>query len=401
MFIPLRTDRPPRRHPLVTEGLIALNLLVYLAGLVGQFSGIYAIESFIDFGHLDPRNFHGWQLITSVFMHDPTGLGHIAFNMLFLWVFGAPVEDRLGRIGFLGFYLIGGAVAGVAHMMIDSSPVIGASGAIAAVTGAFLALFPRSHVVVLFLIGFGIWHVPSLWFIGLDFVVDLLRQAGHLFGAGGDNVAYMAHIAGYVYGFALAFVLLAAGIVKRGEFDIFFLFTQARRRAAFRAASQPNVGGLWESASADTGRKLTESKVAREAAIDERLVDARMEINRLAAAGDLAAAAIRYKQLLDESPSAVFGEQRQLELANQLYAQQDFAQAAAAYELFVSRFAKSAKAAEVRLMLGLLYTRQLKQPNRAREVIDAAKPHLHQSNQLALADELLAELQEIAPGARP
>src|SRR5262245_25586826 len=193
MFIPIRTDREPRRRPLVTEGLIVINLVVYLIGLIGQASGAFSMEAFIDGGAFDPRHVRWWQIVTSMFMHDPGSIWHLAFNMLFLWVFGAPVEDRLGRVGFLSFYLTGGAVAALAHGMISSSPVIGASGAIAAVSGAFLALFPRSRIIVLFLLGFALFAVPSLWLIGLYFVVDVLRQAWQLLGAHGSDVAYMAH----------------------------------------------------------------------------------------------------------------------------------------------------------------------------------------------------------------
>ena len=152
MFIPLRTDRPPKRRPLVTEALIIINLVIYLCGAAGAFLGWFENPAALtDFGHFDPGAFKWWQLFTYQFLHDPHGIWHIAFNMLFLWVFGAAVEDRLGRIGFLGFYLTGGIVAALAHAMTDPSPVIGASGAIAGVTGAFLALFPRSRIQVLFI----------------------------------------------------------------------------------------------------------------------------------------------------------------------------------------------------------------------------------------------------------
>src|SRR5690606_35452158 len=101
MFIPIRTDRPPRRTPIVTEGLIALNLLVYLTGLVGQAFGAFDLRTMTQWMWFHPQDFRVWQLFTSMFMHDPSQIGHLAFNMLFLWVFGAPVEDRLGRLGFL------------------------------------------------------------------------------------------------------------------------------------------------------------------------------------------------------------------------------------------------------------------------------------------------------------
>jgi membrane associated rhomboid family serine protease len=202
MFIPLRTDRPPKRRPLVTQSLILVNLAVYLVGAAGFYFDLFENpQALVDFGHFDPQEFKAWQLVSYQFLHDPHGILHIAFNMLFLWVFGAAVEDRLGRVGFLGFYLTGGIVAALAHAMIKpSDPVIGASGSIAGVTGAFLALFPRSRIqVLIFFFIVGVISIPSLWFIGIYITVDVLRQLFDFLGRGGRNVAYMAHLAGYVY----------------------------------------------------------------------------------------------------------------------------------------------------------------------------------------------------------
>ena len=118
-----------------------------------------------------------------VFAYDPDGILHLLFNMLFLWVFGRAVEDRLGHVGFLAFYLVGGIIAGWAHSLVDRHPVIGASGSIAGVTGAFLALFPRSRVQVLFFIS--LISVPSLLFILLYVAIDLLNtMAGGVAGPG-------------------------------------------------------------------------------------------------------------------------------------------------------------------------------------------------------------------------
>ncbi|MCI0677213.1 MAG: rhomboid family intramembrane serine protease [Phycisphaerales bacterium] len=379
--------------PIVTQGLIALNLAVYLTGLIAQTVDLFDLEKLTDVLHFDPQQFRWWQLLTSMFMHDPQSIWHLAFNMLFLWVFGAPVEDRLGRIGFLAFYLGGGVVACLGHSMASPTPVIGASGAIAAVTGAFLALFPRSHIIVLFLLGFGTFAVSSLWFIGLYFLVDVLRHAGSLLGVR-SNVAYMAHIAGYLYGFGVAFILLGTGIIKHEEYDVFFLFTQARRRAAFRAANRVQAVGMWESAAADTGDRLAKrNKAAAPLSAEEaRHSEMRAQINQLASVNDLAGAAAKYRELLRQAPDTVFTEQRQLDLANQLYAQNDHAHAAAAYELLLERYPTCARAAQVRLILGVMYTRQLNHPARAKEVIQAAKPSLHEPNQTKLAEELLAEL---------
>jgi membrane associated rhomboid family serine protease len=397
MFIPLRTDRAPRRRPMVTEALLLINLAVYLVGAAGAYLGLLENPAAIaHWGRFDPVAARWWQLLTYQFIHDPEDLWHIAANMLFLWVFGCAVEGRLGRLGFAGFYLLGGVVAALAHAMKDPHPVIGASGSIAGVSGAFLALFPRSRVLILALI-WGLVSIPSPWFIGFYFLVDFLSFA---LPGRGDRVAYMAHLAGYLYGFGTAFMLLATGILKREEFDVFFLFKQARRRSAFRRASRRGPAGLFDAAQADTERRLVRDAARQtpepaDPALTSRHAELRAEVNRLAAAGELRGAARRYQELLARSPGgpeSVLPEPRQLDVATQLYADGADADAATAYERLLAAYPSSPKADEVRLILGLIYARKLGRPQRARELIEQARGRLRDDSQTALADRLLAEL---------
>jgi tetratricopeptide (TPR) repeat protein len=272
--------------------------------------------------------------------------------------------------------------------------VIGASGAIAGVTGIFLALFPRSNVICFFIFTGSLIEISSLWLVGLYFCVDVLRQVGEMLGSHGSNVAYMAHIAGYVYGFSVGFVLLALKVIPREECDVFFLFKQARRRAALRALNRGSAAGAWQSASADTGQRLADIK-KRSGEIgesDRRLADARAEIHRMVAAHDLPAAAAKYRTLLREQTHTVLSEQRQLEIANQFAREGDHASAAATYELLLERYPQTHSATEVRLMLGLLYARQLSKPQRARELIERAKAMLTDAAQQRLAEQILSEL---------
>ena len=121
---------------------------------------------------------------------------------------------------------------------------IGASGSISGVTGAFLALFPRVGVKIISIFGFFI--MPAKWLLLLFFALDLLRHTMSIFGRADDSIAYMAHIAGYVFGFSLAFSLLAFKILRREEFDIWFILVQSRRRAQFRRAQQQTKGAMWD-----------------------------------------------------------------------------------------------------------------------------------------------------------
>lgn len=402
MIVPIRTDRLPKRRPVIVEAIITLNVLVFVLVLGADRTGQMNIERIIDAGHFDPQHFHAWQLLTYQFLHDPTSIWHLLMNMLFLWVFGGAVESRLGRFGFACFYLLCGAVAGLAHMMVESTPVIGASGSICGVTGAFLALFPRSRVIVLFLFTLSLFAVPSLWMIGLYFAIDLLRELSDVMGRPMGNTAYMAHLAGYVYGFAYAFSLLAFKVLKRDEFDAFFLFTQMRRRAALRAVTRQSPTGPWASASSDTSERLklqrareADSVTAKPPAPPSAAESLRARVNHLAEVHDLPAAAAAYRQLLAESPDSVFLEQRQMDLANQFSAEQDFSRAATAYGLFLNRYPKSSSASQVRLMLGVIYGRHLNQPAKAREAITAAIASITDASQRAFADRLLAEISAI------
>lgn len=398
MFIPLRTDRYTRRRPIVIETIIILNVLVYLAGLVAEFTGTLENRGDLSLlGWLDPHHFQLWQLVTYQFLHDPYDYAHIIFNMLFLWVFGGPVEDRLGRIGFLTFYIIGGVVAGLAHMWTSANPVIGASGSVAAVSGAFLALFPRSKIrVFVFFFMIGVYEIPALWFIGLYIIINIVQATSNALGSASSNVAYVAHLGGYIYGFVVAFTLLGVGLLKRTEFDAFYLFKQARRRTEFRRTQSQASGALWDVSASNTraekpkqvhaDRKLT--------AEQEERARRRTEIQSLVQQHDLANAALKYGKLLDTFPDAVLNQQTQLDVANTLYADGDYPHAAQAYTLLLEHYPMMPSAHEVRLILGMLYARQLKDPVRARELIQSARPRLDKQH-AELADTLLAELPPV------
>lgn len=392
MFLPIKTEIDARRRPVVTESIIAVNMLVYIAALAGNYWGWFDYEQFYRLGQVSRWEFNVHQLFTSQFMHDQYGLGHLFFNMIALWVFGCPVEDRMGRLGYLIFYLLGGATAGLAHIWNTTAPAIGASGAIAAITGAYLAMFPRSRVRVISI--FGLFVVPALWIIGLYFTLDVLRQTGQWLGAGQARVAFMAHIGGYLFGFFVAFALLGFKIVKHDECDVFFLFKQRRRRRALTAVTKNQIAGVWDAPTADsTERRDKQAEKAKPMTEAEKAVaETRSHIIQLIDQHKLDEAAAEYGALLDTAPEETLPESRQLDIAMQLHQQGDYAHAAAACELLLKRFPRSPKAPEVNLILAIIYTRHLLKPERAKETIAVAKERLADSAQLGLADQLLAEL---------
>lgn len=200
----------------VTLVLIAINVLVFLYE-VSLSQG--ALQDFIYQYGVVPRNISEGvglgTLLTSMFLHG--GWLHLIGNMLFLWVFGDNIEAVLGPVLYLGFYLVGGLAASAAHILFNLGsdiPSIGASGAISAVLGAYIVMFPHSRVRVLFLLGFraGVTRVTALVFLGIWGVTQLLNGLASLGAATAQTsgVAFWAHIGGFVFG-------LLAGLLFRGR----------------------------------------------------------------------------------------------------------------------------------------------------------------------------------------
>lgn len=193
-------------YPIVSYTLLALNILVFIFELnqgdqLGQF--------IMDYGAVPAEITQGqrlYTLFTSIFLHG--SIGHIVGNMLFLWIFADNIEAVIGSVRFLIFYLAGGLVAHAAHIFfnMDSNiPTVGASGAIAAVLGAYVVMFPQSQVKVLFIIF--PFRVPALLFLGFWIVSQFQSGVGslHVDTAETDGIAYWAHIGGFVYGLVRGF----------------------------------------------------------------------------------------------------------------------------------------------------------------------------------------------------
>jgi membrane associated rhomboid family serine protease len=210
-MFPIGDDNSSRRtFPVVTYGLIALNLLFFFVELSGG-------DAFISQWAFVPRRFLAnpggdfMTLFSSMFMH--AGWIHLLGNMLYLWIFGDNVEDRFGHAKFAIFYLLCGIAATFAQLAFSSGsnvPNLGASGAIAGVLGAYILLFPQGRVNVL--MGRGVIPMPALVVIGFWIVLQFVSGIGsisHTAETGG--VAYMAHIGGFVAGFVLTFLFRGRG----------------------------------------------------------------------------------------------------------------------------------------------------------------------------------------------
>ncbi|HEX2253968.1 MAG TPA: rhomboid family intramembrane serine protease [Thermoanaerobaculia bacterium] len=254
-MIPLRDLNPSRRRPFVTVALIAVNLVAFLYELAlgpelqgflqeAAFVPARLFEESLPAGAVAPE---GLSVLVSMFLHG--GWMHFLGNMLFLWVFGDNVEDRLGHLRYVVFYLACGYAAALAHAAANPAsglPAIGASGAIAGVLGAYLLLHPRAPIVTLIFLGFFITttRVPAivylpLWF-GIQFVSGLASLGAQTGTSGTGGVAWFAHIGGFVAGFV--FLALLGGLRR------------PRRRPAPAGAPPPGVAPIERYRTGERGR---------------------------------------------------------------------------------------------------------------------------------------------------
>lgn len=240
MFLPLKDDNPTLRKPYVTVGLIALNVIVYFLTDLIQSANMASFLTFkygiipYEITHLEEvsaevarelgnlRGFSSESIsfsilatpFTSMFMHS--GLMHLGGNMLYLWIYGNNVEDYFGHTRFLLFYLVGGIAAVALHIAFSPSspiPLIGASGAISAILGAYFVLWPRARVLVLIFFFFitTMW-LPASVVLGFYFIMQVFNAVVGLGGASGGGVAWFAHLGGFAFGWALLRLL----VKKRG-----------------------------------------------------------------------------------------------------------------------------------------------------------------------------------------
>jgi membrane associated rhomboid family serine protease len=213
-MIPLKDDIPSYRTPIVTVGLISLNCLVffYLLSWGKEFQ-----NALFKWGAIPFEITHGQELtpdlafsiplslFSSMFMHG--GFLHLAGNMLYLWIFGDNVEDKLGHLKFFIFYILCGLAAALTHIVTAPNsqiPMVGASGAIAGVLGAYMIRFPHARILTLIFFGYFIrmTRISALFVLGFWFILQLLYGLPSL-GSVGGGVAWFAHVGGFLAGIFL------------------------------------------------------------------------------------------------------------------------------------------------------------------------------------------------------
>ncbi|MBX3361271.1 MAG: rhomboid family intramembrane serine protease [Phycisphaeraceae bacterium] len=379
MLIPLGSDVHLRRPPLLTHVMLGISIAAAAAQLVYGALSDGGAERVSRAFALQPGVSPWWTWITYAFMHG--GFLHLTGNCLFLFVFGPPVEDRLGRIGYTALYLAGAIFAGLAEWGLRGPhPMVGASGAISAVAGAFLVMFPRSGVrIFVFFILIGVLTFPAWMFILFHITWDFLKL-----GTGAGRTAVGAHLGGYFFGFVVASICMASGLVKREGLDLFSLGKQASRRRAIKEASF-------------RAAKHTRIEAARPPdPQSEAIALARADVLGKLSEGDHAGAITAYRSLLGTfghlSHAVTLPRERQYEIANRLFEQGEHATASIAYQRFLDAYNADGEAPTVRLMLGLVSARYLNDPVAAKRLIADALPNLRDESQAALARQLLAEL---------
>ena len=397
MILPIRTDSRLHQTPYMNWALIAANVIVFvvfqnLTQAHGRFSTTgEEVNNFTLRFELSPDEPHLSAFIGYAFLH--ANFWHLFGNMLFLYIFGNNVNDKMGHLAYLAFYLAGGVFAGVSYVLLEPSgtpAVIGASGAVAAITGAYLVLFPRSHITIFyFWYLFGTYELPSIWFILFFFLKDVVFQFAFQ-----DNVAHLAHVGGTVFGFTICVVMLALRLLPRDQFDLVAVIKQWNRRRQYRDMVSKGYNPF------EYGSRGKPGPPPPPDPRQEQIMTLRASILEAVARHDLPTAAHLYLELKQLDPQQVLPKQAQLDIANQLAGQQLFAPAADAYEAYLRVYPKADQIEQIELMLGLIYSRYLSQYDRAKQYLDRAMLRLHEPQALEMAREELSRIQPLL-SARP
>ncbi|MHC4068935.1 MAG: rhomboid family intramembrane serine protease [Planctomycetota bacterium] len=395
ILLPIRTSIRPWRTPYANYGLIAANLFFFLLTYLPHetvVNGVRVIEpslrEWAEQFMLMPFRPYLWQFVSYAFLHN--GIKHIVGNMFFLYLFGNNVNDKLGNVGYVCLYLAGAVFSGIGHVLMSSSPVLGASGAVAAVTGAYLVLFPQTLITVFYWLIFFIdtVDIPALWFIGIKLIFwdNIIERSI-------PSIAYGAHLSGYTFGIFSMLLLLSMGLLSSTHFDLFSMLKRWNRRRVYRDV----VSGGYDPFSGKVRSKRIRSKEVKSASQRKReakISDLRNEISSRIGERNLPEAARLYLELIEADSSQVPPRQYLLDIANQLASENKHSAAASAYEKFLARYTNYEYSEQVQLMLGIIYSRYLEEPKLAVKNLEAACGKLTEPGQVKMCREELAKVRE-------
>ena len=382
MILPIGDDNPKEITPYVHYGIMAVNVVVFFYSL----SLGWRVEDFYKAWGLVPASFSGVKLFTSMYLHGD--IWHLFGNMLFLWIVGDNVEDRLGHVGYFVFYHLAGVAACLAHVAFSPNsplPLIGASGAISGMMGAYAVFFPNAKIKIwywLFFFFTNVVYVSAKWAVGLWFAEQILLRTV----LGPTGVAYDAHIGGIVFGVAAAFFLRKV-ILKKPD-TVSRVFGTARS------------GARWGQV-----EEVPWTEPAPVAAVElETELDPNTAIARGLRAGDLQLAYRYFTRAAGAADRARLDETVLLELGQALVMVGGYGHAARVYEVMLETHAESPDAAEAAFRLGTILSRAFADYDRARPwLTKALETHDNVQRRRQALDEIKridAHLRRLTPFRR-
>lgn len=394
-ILPIRTSIRPWRAPYANYALIIANALFFLLTYwphkdpltgAGEFLRPAAIQFM-----LIPLQPHLWQFVSYAFLHS--SIWHIGGNMFFLYLFGNNVNDKLGNIGYVCLYLAGAVFSGIGHTLLHNAPVIGASGAVAAVTGAYLVLFPQTLITVFYWFFYLIdtFEISALYFIAFKLIVwDNIVEPRFSPGA----IAYSAHLAGYAFGIAAMLIMLASGLISNSRFDLWAMIKRWNQRRRYRDVVSSGYDPFAGSSMVKQIKVKEVKKTAAQQQQEERIKQLRNEITSRIQQHNLPAAVEAYLELIELDNEQILPRQHLLDIANQLASESKYAESAQAYEKFLTHYSNYEYVEQVELMAGVLYSRYLNKPELAIKHLQAAAQKLSDQGQLKMCNEELAKLHK-------
>ncbi len=379
--MPIRTNVRDNKTPYANYALIAVNIIIFLLSyhprtmIISGQRVVMELRPWVEMFQLNPAEPFLWQFVTYAFLHG--GIAHLLGNMFFLYLFGGNVNNKLGHLGYLCFYLAGAVFSGFGHSVLHDLPIplVGASGAIAAVTAAYLVLFPQTLITIFYWVIFiGTTEVPAMYFIGFKMIFwdNMIERSTH-------NVAYDAHLSGYFFGIGVILFLLSTGLVSRSSFDLWSMIKRWNQRRAYRGV----VSDGYNPFKGTKTVKVKEHKISpQQKRAMEKIQHIRSQISQMISSGNLASASEKYIELIGLDDKQVLAKQNQLDIANQLMSQGAWQQSAGAYEKFLGTYEKYEYREQVQLMLGILYSRYLDNAELAVKYLELAKKKLSDPSQL-------------------
>lgn len=341
---------------------------------------------------LTPNEWHWWQFISYAFLHG--GFLHIIFNMFFLYLFGNSVNDKLGNIGYLCFFFAGAVFSGIGHSVAhfsSSVPTLGASGAVAAVTGAYLVLFPQTLITIIY---WFFWLIGTMEVSALYFIAFKMILIDNVISRYTPSVAYDAHLAGYTFGILATLAALAGGLISSNSFDLWAMIKRWNRRRQYRDVVSNGYDPFTSQTQSKQIKVKEINKTAEQEQREEEITRLRKDISGRILGRNLSAAAGLYLELMGLDREQILPRQQLLDIANQLASDKKTAESAQAYEQFLTHYSSYEHAAQVELMLGVLYSRYLNEHQLALKHLESAAKKLSDPSQLKMCQDELARLQD-------